>query len=151
MRAGRATIYLPGPVAAYLDDREEGLSGRLAAIVLRYQHMVRADAPALTRDQWCAVCDACNGLDDLLAEHPAALGTMLWSCVADAEGLAERWGVDRDGLVRHMRGWTYGQTVAAYEVVRGFWRRAGQHPGEDTQEALRAAGARLVDAQGAAG
>jgi len=116
-----------------------GLSGRIAAIVRRYQALIGLARPPLSREQWCAVCDANNGVDDLLVEHPQSIGMMLWANVADTPGLGTKWDINQDALVETMRAWSYAEQIAAYETVRVFWSCSDL----PTDEALREAGVAL--------
>lgn len=134
-KAKRATIYMADAVAEFFADADS-LSGRVAAVALRYREIARRELPALTRAQWCAVADANSGCDDLLADAPEMLSWMLWANVSNSAGLGERWEIDEDALVAEMRGWSYAQTVAAYEAVRTFWLLADQ----PTDDAMRRAG-----------
>lgn len=134
--ADRKTIYIPDAAAAYLADAE-ALSSRIAGIVLRYKEMVGRSLPKLSKAQWCAIADANNGTDDLLlGEYAESVGSLLWANVADSIGLAAKWDVDQDELVRTMRAWSYVEQVAAFEALRTFWRNCEL----ETDEALRLAG-----------
>lgn len=131
--AKRTSIYLPDAVSAYLADAES-VSSRIAAIILRYQRLCRESLPALSREEWCAVCDANNGcgFEDSAGEFAESIGVMLWANVHDSPGLGDKWEIDQGKLVERMQQWTYAEQVAAYEACRTFW----QHSDISTDEAM---------------
>lgn len=133
--AERKTIYLPDHVAAFFADARHGLSGRIAAVVDRYARICHDHLPELTRSQWCAICDANNGLDDM-GDSSHGSWWFMWANVADSQGLGDKWKIDQDELIATMRAWSTAQTIAAYEAVRTFW----VHHEKETDEALALAG-----------
>lgn len=133
--AERKTIYLPDPVVEYLADAES-LSGRISGVILRYKELCARHLPQLTRNEWCAICDANNGCGDIMDEHPDLIVGMQWANVADSPGLGAKWGINQAALVTRMRKWTYAETVAAFEAVRTFWL----HTDKPTDAALKIAG-----------
>ena len=137
----RKTIYFPdGFSEQYLADAEHGLSSRIQAIIRRYDMIVTQSRPLMTRNEWCAICDANNGVDDLLmGEHPDSARQMIWANVADAaqqNDLANKWDIDAEALVHRLRHLNVAEAFAVYEAVRAFW----QHADKDTDAALQAAG-----------
>lgn len=137
----RKTIYFPdGFCEQHLADAEHGLSSRIQAIIRRYDMIVRNCRPLFTRVEWCAICDANNGVDDLLlGEHPSSARQMIWANVADAaqqNDLASKWDIDADQLVARLRNLSVAESFAVYEAVRTFW----QHAEKDIDAALQAAG-----------
>lgn len=134
MSAERKTIYLPAAVAKVLSDAES-LSGRIASIVLLYDRIRREHLPSLTRQEWLALLDANNGCCDELMDSQAP-GVMMWANIADSPGLGEKWSIDQDELVAKVRGWSYAEQIAAFEVCRKFWLNADH----ETEDALRLAG-----------
>lgn len=112
-----ATIEAGG-VKGHDGTVEVSVSGRINAILARYDRLVREHAPELTIGEWCAICDANNGaiLDDI----PRSVSYM-WANVADYQGLGEKWGIDADRLAVTMRSWGYAQQIACAEIVQRFW------------------------------
>lgn len=140
--AERASIYIGEPLARLLDGHENR-SGRLNTVAERYLDIVARDCPALTRAEWCAVCDALNGY---WMEGGSNLGVrMAWAEVSDADrlnGLGRKWNVDAEALADRMRDMSSAEQVALAEVVEIFWR----HTSLDTDAALAKAGARIAPA-----
>lgn len=134
----RTTIYVPEEIQRLLGG-DTG-SARINGIVARYGRIVAEAQPALTTSQWLAVLDASNGLA-LLDDAGTDMTAYLWAEIADATGLAERWGVDQDALVRHVRAMPYVSRVAIAEAARAFWARTDL----PTDAAMDAAGIRPVD------
>ena len=138
---GKRSVYFSDAALEYLKDAEV-LSSRLVGILLRYREIVRRELPVLSRAEWCAICDANNGCDDLLlGDHPESVGSMLWANVHDSPGLGEKWGIDQARLVKRMQQWSYAQQVAAFEVVRCFWL----HTDLPTDEALALSGVTFAE------
>lgn len=134
----RTTIYVPEEIQRLLGG-DTG-SGRINGIVARYGRIVAEAQPALTTSQWLAVLDACNGLA-LLDDAGTDMTAYLWAEIADATGLAERWGIDQAQLVATVRALPYVSRVAIAEAARAFWSRADL----PTDAAMAAAGIRPVD------
>lgn len=86
----------------------------------------------LSRDESCAVMDACNGLyqDDAITPR------YLWAEVADTEGLGAKWGVSEEMLVHKIRGLTPTEAMALADAIGRFWRE----PERDADEMLREVG-----------
>jgi hypothetical protein len=49
--------------------------------------------------------------------------SMLWANVADTRGLAERWQIDPDDLVRKLRSLDHPELIAIAEVIDRVWAR----------------------------
>lgn len=86
----------------------------------------------LSRDEACAVMDACNGLymDDGVGAR------FLWAEVADSDGLDEKWGIDQNALVGKLRGLSLAATMTLADAIGRFWTR----PEMETDEGLRRVG-----------
>lgn len=131
----RITIYAGPPLAraieATLDD--DNRSGRVNNVAERYLDIVEAVRPRFTRDEWCAVCDALNGvwLNDSVSAR------LVWANVADTPELGEKWSIDQPALTSRLRALDAAGNWAVIETVQRFWARAHL----DTDDALRAAGA----------
>jgi hypothetical protein len=137
MSADRITIYAGGPIAEVIADRANK-SGRLGRVCGRYLEIVTHCTPALTRAEWCAVCDALAGtwrqdgawrFVDREIEDAARL-----------RDLATRYVIDAESLVARAKAWSPAERVAVVEIVERFWEN-------DTMphhEAIRAAGARIA-------
>lgn len=139
----KLSIYAGEPIQQALDGHDNR-SGRLNTVAERYLDVVRRDCPALTEQEWCAVCDALNG--HWWEGGDGGVGVrMAWASVSDADrldGLGAKWGVDAQALAARMQCMSAGEQVALAEVVERFW----QHCELPAAEALAKAGARLVEA-----
>jgi hypothetical protein len=142
-RISRVTLRLPAEVVESLRRCSEpwGLSARVTEVVRQHEEMVRQATPELSLKQWCAVCDAHNGLamnDDIYAP------TVAWATVAAAEefGLGKRWGIDALALANQIRELPYASAVAVCEIARRFWHSRELSTFTD-EEQLAKAGARL--------
>lgn len=149
MAAVKKSIYLTEAAMHVLGDSGHGgpsLSGRVNSVVLRYGEIAREACPALTVEQWCAVCDALNGVY-LAADHPDFdPARHIWAEIADAdrlEGTGAKWGVDAAALAESVRLMSFAQRVAVLEVVQRFLVEPGG--GKDTEAQLRAAGAVITE------
>lgn len=141
MTARRTTIYLPIEAELALGAREgDSMSARIATVALRYDLLWRAAAPALTEAEWCAICDALNGVW-LTEDTDGAPHAFLWAEIADCEGLGDKWSIDQDALAQRLRSASAPERIAVAEVVRRFW----DDPNDVPRAALERAGARLVD------
>lgn len=116
----------------------ESFSGRIEAIVARYDRIVKECSPELTLGEWCAICDANNGT--ILHDLPQTV-TFMWANVADSEGLGEKWGIDQTKLVAKMRKWSYPLAVACAEIVQRFRCDTSRTDNEDW---LRECGAKII-------
>lgn len=135
----RTTIYVPEEIQRLLGG-DTG-SARINGIVARYGRIVAEAQPALTTSQWLAVLDAANGLA-LLDDAGTDMTAYLWAEIADATGLAERWGIDQAQLVATVRALPYVSRVAIAEAARAFWARTDL----PTDAAMAAAGIMPADA-----
>ena len=131
------SIIESGGVKSHDGTIEVSVSGRINAILARYDRLVREHAPELTLGEWCAICDANNGtiLDDI----PQSVSHM-WANVADCEGLGEKWNVDQERLISIMRSWGYAQQIACAEIVQRFWSDTSRH---DNKAWLTEVGAKI--------
>ena len=133
----RASIHLSTSVAAAIDldrDAGESLSGRISMIVERYQAIISAHRPELSRPEWMAICDVMNG--EFLGMGDTTAPRYIWASVSDAcrmDGLADKWHIDGQALVDKLRNLDYAGCIAAAEVGRRFWSAAS---GKDGDQAL---------------
>lgn len=136
--ADKYTIYAGEPLAKLLTGYQDQRSGRVNQVAADYLAMVRDVMPELTREEWCAVMDATNGLYVLPGDD--ATYRFTWAEIADAQGLGEKWGIDQQALATRLRVMGVAELVAVAEASRTFW----QHPEADTDVALRLAGVRIT-------
>lgn len=99
----------------------------------RYYWLLKGELSSigLTRDEACAVCDACNAT----AFDPEAT-RFIWAEIADAEDTCDKWGVDQAALVQKLRALTRVQSLALADAIERFW----VNPHMDTDQALRKVG-----------
>ena len=109
------------PAADSDNDREYSLSGRINAILARYDKLVAANMPEFSRDEWCAIFDANNGTLFEPMFDLAGLPTMVWANVADSRGLGEKWSIDQEALIAKLRAVSPSQAVAIIEAIDRFW------------------------------
>lgn len=133
----RITVYAAEPVAAVLVGYDESRSHRINQVCADYCHYVRECMPTLTREEWCAIMDATNGV--FSDPGDTATTRFLWAEVADAEGLGEKWGIDQAALAAAVRAMALPQLLAIAEASRQFWA----HTDQPTDAALKLAGVRL--------
>jgi hypothetical protein len=95
----------------------DSLSGRINTIVSLYDEIIRRESPEFTLGEWCAVCDANNGVlfDD------SSSRTLMWANVADSPGIGEKWEIDATKLVGKMRALSFVQSIAMAEICQRFW------------------------------
>ena len=132
----KASIYLNDKVRTIIGDTESGeLSGRVAAIISRYDRMVRDLAPALTLNEWWAVVEANQTPEDCDAKPYVTR----WS-IEDMED-QELHGADREKLLAKLKGLSDAQQLAVTEIGRRSWLS------EDglSEERLKSIGAKIVD------
>lgn len=105
-----------------IQKREVGSSPSLVArrdLGRYYQALSRALKEVdLTEAEASAICDANNGsfwTEDHVPD------SMLWANVADSIGLGEKWGIDREELVKKIRVWPQIQRLAVIDAVERFW------------------------------
>lgn len=136
--AAKLSIYAGEPLATVLAGYDDQRSGRVNQVCADYLLLIPELAPEMSRDEWCAVCDALNGLFIPDGDH----GTyrFIWAEVADCEGLGEKWAIDQAALAARLRAMSVGQLIAAAEVSRRFW----VDPSRPPDQALAEAGARIT-------
>ncbi len=125
-----------GPALRRLTEakKPEVFSGMVETVCDRYAQMISDALPDLEEAQWCAICDALNGV---WMREGHSYG-FLWAEIADADrlnGLGDKWGIDAEDLAAHLRSLPLASTLAVVEVVERFWSRAEM----PTDEALAAA------------
>lgn len=130
-RLGRSDTGLSHEVARRVDGRHS--RNEVARRDLeRYYAVLRRSLPTFDRQEALAILDATNGT----AFDPTTVG-LLWADVDDAEGLGEKWGIDRHALVARLRGLTYAESMALVDAAERFWSYGKD---ADTDLALEASG-----------
>ena len=121
-----------------------------ASLRVRYEMIVRdeLDRMRLTRNEWCAICDANNGYIIFDEGLPDLSWQGCWANVADTPGLGEKWGIDQRELVTQLRNMSLASKAAVAEVVTRFWDIISEQP-MDNDEALIKAGVVLREGEGA--
>ena len=96
-------------------------------------HLIRAIG--LSRNEWCAVLDANNGVTQYIGDGMMA-ATLIWANVHDTPGLGSKWSVDQAALVRKLQSLDMSVAISIQEACDRFWSRAAL----PTDDALRASG-----------
>lgn len=136
MASRRMTVHLQQQTLDALALGDSSVSSRINEVVRRYREILLDARPDFTRAQWCAVCDALNGIA-LLVEVGADPVPDLWLSVADAPGLGEKWAIDQSELVGRLQAASRAELAAIYEVVRVFWQHADKPANEALALALK--------------
>lgn len=138
MADNRTTIYLGPPLLAALEGFANR-SGRLNELAERYAALIAEVTPALTKGEWCLICDILNA-----SMRTADLGRLLWAEIEDSEpdGVGPKWGVDIKPLAAKVRAMRTGERLAILEVVDRFWAGPKDIPHRDM---LDRAGARIAE------
>jgi hypothetical protein len=126
----RRSVYLSEEALKLLKGFDS-LSGRLNNVLERYDASWRESLPELSKNEWCAICDANNGT---IFDQPSIM--IVWANVADSPDLEEKWGIKLAPLVKKLRALAKPQAVAVIEAIETFWRNH-ELP---TDEALAVAG-----------
>lgn len=149
--ADHVNIRLDEATAREVDARAGEVRGTGASSICRrdldrYYTVLRDSrrqlAGVITREEWCLIMDACNGL--LVMD--AAAYQLTWAEVADAihlarqkserHGLADstyeaKWGLTTeaaDDLVRRLRAMSPGHAMAVVDAIEQFWARCAEDP-----------------------
>lgn len=127
-RVTKTSVALDERTIAALDARASGHQDRSAMIrtlIGWYEEIVRRERPALEEAEWNAIRDALNGTALLL--DAAGVGLMAAGLpveLADAcrlNGLAAKWGIDGEALVRRLDALTFAGRLAVIDDVLRFW------------------------------
>ena len=115
------------------DETGKRLSETARRDLERYYTLLRMSLPTFTVAEASLLCDAMNGT--ITEPHTASL---LWANVADAldDGLAEKWDVDGEALVRRLRALSPFEQLAVADACERFWRRVGSGSGATPAEML---------------
>lgn len=133
MPSKQASIYLREASFERLGAGDQGLSLRIAAVLARYEQLVQALLPSLTRAEWCAIMDANNpGTDLWVAEGDHPSGSLIWANVHDSPELGAKWEIDQRQLVERLQQLSPAELLAVDEAVARFWN----HHELETDEAL---------------
>lgn len=101
-------------------DRHKGLASALLNTAMeRYQMVLERSLPRLTVPEWCAVFDACDGV-----QWESTRLHLAWAHMLDAAGLGGKWGIDQEALAQHLRQLPYASQVAVVDASERFWKRA---------------------------
>jgi len=151
MASQRLSIYVPDHLWSAIDlpdrdQRREGLSARIAAIVDRYELIVQRSCPQFRRAEWMVLLDACNGWA-AWSEAGHSLMVGLAHEVADYCRLSpptEKWEIPvarQEALVQRLASLAPHELMAVLERVERFWRRSQM----DTDQAMAEAGIEPTD------
>ena len=106
------------------DDGADDATGKLLSETARrdlerYYSLLRVSLPQFSTGEALLICDAMNGT--ITEPHTASL---VWAVVADAleDGLAEKWHVDGEALVKRLRSLTPFEQLAVADACERFWR-----------------------------
>lgn len=136
----KATIRISSATSDRLGRVPDGeLSARIAAIIARYEQMVRFAMPTFTRSQWLAIFDA-NNYTDTFADEAIPSGMVIRN-LADHPSTGQRWGIDKNELVNEMGDLRPEQLLTIREACVRFWQ-ANELP---TPQALSESGANVAD------
>jgi len=138
--------FRPGPVADELRARlePEASAGEIARRDLeRYYHHLRLALAGVdfTEAEALAICDALNG-----TFHEPRTAQLIWAEIDDAcrlESLHEKWGFDRESLVRKLRNLPPFACMAVVDAVERFWL----DPAADARQRVREVGLVREDRQ----
>lgn len=136
MSSNKRSVYLTDDTLTTLGqvDAEDragwSLSGRLNAIVERYNQIISESMPEFSKWEWSALLDANSG--SLI---------LLWANVADSPELPEKWGINLQNLVVKLQGLSRAQAAAVTEAIYRFWH----HCDLPTEEAMAKAGIKLQE------
>jgi hypothetical protein len=140
MAERRLSIYSGPPIEAALAciADEENRSGRLNTICDRYLAMVADELGRLdlSKDEWCAIMDANNGVTVFYGEPAGLMATGIWANVHDSPELGEKWKIDQAALVGKLQRLPRSTLLAVQEACDRFWSRTEQ----PTDKALAASG-----------
>lgn len=121
----RITMYMPDDALAALarrgassTDGLRSMSGGIATAIVRYHAIMARERPRFASQEWCAICDALNGV---WLRDDAAGASSIWAEVADTRGLGQKWGVDQDWLATRLRTMSYARRCSVVDVVEQFW------------------------------
>lgn len=139
--AERKSIYIGAGLARAIDQQDlfGGLTGMVNAVGDRYAEICRRERPALTLDEWCAVCDALNGVWSFQMGDGAANLPSLPLEIHDAPGLADKWEVDVPRICGILAALSFAGRIAVIDMVERFWARSADRrlPRVIMQELLR--------------
>lgn len=115
-------------------------SARLNQMANAYMEIMDAEIAAVrwTEAQWCAVLDALNGAQIVVADSHE--WHFAWANLQDSPDLDEKWNVDHRALAEEMRTMTVVRKIAVYEAAARFWSRSEM----PTAAALTASGIKPI-------
>jgi len=101
----------------------------------RYYQLLAAERKTLdfTEAELSAILDACNGV----FWEPWSID-LIWAQVAEAEGLTDKWEIDRELLIGRLRRLTPGQKFALVDAIERYW--GGVEGDVSTADGLRRVG-----------
>jgi hypothetical protein len=147
--ASKKTIYLSDPVEKILGPELDSLSGRISSIVIRYGEIMRLECPALSENEWLAICDVLNGTWLAAESSPNDPAKYIGASISDGDkydGIGEKWGVDALDLARRVRDMRYFEQCAIIEIATRFWKW-GTHTEQSYPEILSKIGAKITPSE----
>lgn len=135
---GDTLLKLEQDLLSHCDDK---ITRVVNTICDRYSEMIAHYTPALTENEWLALCDVLNGYmtDDI---KQAARG-LHWS-LSDGismDGLGEKWDIDAT-FCEYIKDAEFAEKIAIIHVCQVFWSlKAGE--GEEFRSLLERAGAKI--------
>jgi hypothetical protein len=114
-------------------------ASRISHICGRYMELIAAVMPEFTVNEWCAICDANNGV--ALFDSVSLAGCV--ANVADSPELKDKWDIDIRALARRMDALPAASKIAIGEVVERFWGAPHLNQGLTMDEQIRLTGARI--------
>lgn len=130
MQRKRISVYVGQPVRDLLEAHragEEGgreISSLINTVADRYNRVVAAHLPSLTREEWAVVMDALNGAHlqaDAYAQPPRWAIYSVMDLIAD--GGAERHGADAEALKAKLSALDEAGIIALIDAAERFWAR----------------------------
>lgn len=104
------------------------LASHLAALIERYEHMVKVQRPSLSHEDWQTLVAATQNSLGYMRGLENMVGAILLQRVLDHLKLDASEATDSP-LLRKMHAWTYAETVAALDFCERYW--AAQTRGEE--------------------
>lgn len=117
-------------------------AGGISAILVRHKEISKLATPSLTKEEWLAICDACNGTFMIPENAESDPARFISTELTDPlRGLGNKWGIDAEVLAKKLDEMDYVTQVAVHEVVQRFWETADNSSCH--VEALKIAGANI--------
>jgi len=144
--ASKKTIYITDAAEKIIGVHQDSLSGRIGSIIIRYGAITSQDCPALTVNEWLAICDILNNTYTQGDSYPHDIALYLWAEIANAdrlEGLGKTWEIDALALSARVQNMSYDKQCAIIEVASRFCAGYDAPGRESNTEQLKAFGAKI--------